>query len=426
MSDLELTPEFENLLQLMEHSQRNLFITGNAGTGKSTLLKYFRQHTQKNVVVLAPTGIAAVNVGGQTIHSFFRLPPRFIRDLDVRRIPRHKKLFQTLDTVIIDEISMVRADLMDAIDMSLRMNRKCYDKPFGGVQVVAFGDLHQLSPVVNRESETLFKEKYAGPYFFDAKIAREGVFETHELSKVFRQSDPRFIELLNKVRTNSCSPTDLDILNDRLLDPYETPEFEGVVLTSTNAGAAAINRQKLASLQRRSHTFDATVEGKFESGAFPNDEKLVLKEGAQVMLLKNDPGKKWVNGDLGVIEAICDESIFVIINGKMREVKPVQWERVVYEYKEETESIEPETVGVFRQYPLKLAWAMTIHKSQGQTFDQVLIHLERGAFAHGQLYVALSRCRSLEGIQLLSPIKPRDIVFDPQIKRFHAEQGCVA
>ncbi len=418
VNDIEITSEFEDALALMENTRKNLFVTGNAGTGKSTLLRHFRQSTLKNVVILAPTGIAAVNVGGQTIHSFFQLPPRLIQPNDIRRISRQRKLFERLDTLIIDEVSMVRADLMDAIDVSLRLNRESPTRAFGGVQVIAFGDLHQLSPVVNTEMGKQFGERYKSPYFFDADIVQQGAFQTMELTKVFRQQDQDFIELLNKVRTNVCEDADLERLNDRIIDSGMANEFEGVILTTTNAGADRINRQKLAALDRPSFKFKAEVEGKFDAKVFPNAETLELKVGAQVMLIKNDPARRWVNGDIAVVESICDDSIFVTINGRMREVKPVQWDRVVYALNKENDMIEPKTVGTFEQYPLKLAWAMTIHKSQGQTFDEVLIDMERGSFAHGQLYVALSRCRTLSGISLLRPLKLRDVIFDEQVNRF--------
>lgn len=418
--DFEITPDIEHAFGLMEHSRRHVYITGKAGTGKSTLLQYFKEKTTREIVVLAPTGVAAINVGGSTIHSFFRFPPRLITQKEVRRVRGQEKLFAALDTIVIDEVSMVRADVMDAVDHALRLNRRRPDEAFGGVQVICIGDLYQLPPIVEAELQDYLADTYESPYFFDARVFKENKFEVIELGKVFRQRDSGFIELLNKVRNNDLEASDWVDLNQRC-DPSLGVQKGGlaITLTSTNRRASAINRSHLDALDSKGYAYDAVVTGNFDEASYPTDERLELKPGAQVMMVRNDPSKRWVNGSLGVVQKLSHDSITVSLGDSLCTVEPSEWEKIGYEYNKEDGRIEPKVTGSFKQYPIKLAWAITIHKSQGKTFDNVIIDLGRGAFAHGQTYVALSRCRSFEGIRLMNPIKPSDIILDGTVSQFH-------
>jgi ATP-dependent exoDNAse (exonuclease V) alpha subunit len=419
-SDFELTREFSTAFDLLEHTKHHYYVTGNAGTGKSTLLHYFKEKTQKKTVVLAPTGIAAVNIGGSTIHSFFRFPTRLITLDDVKKIRGKADLFAALETLIIDEVSMVRADMMDAIDASLRLNRNRPYDPFGGVQLVLIGDLFQLPPVVERDLEEYFEDNYVTPYFFSAKVFSEIRLQKIELQHVFRQNDPEFILLLNKVRNKEIELSDLAKINQRHQPSLKFNTHDlAITLTSTNALASAINLQRLSALPSQEYDFDAVIEGDFDDKSHPTDKKLKLRKGAQVMMVKNDPNKRWVNGTLGVIQHISDDSIKVSFGSVVHTIEQTSWEKSVYEYDRTYRSIESIVTGSFRQYPIKLAWAITIHKSQGKTFDNVIINLGYGAFAHGQAYVALSRCRSYEGVYLNAPLKYSDIILDPRVRDFH-------
>lgn len=413
--NLDINDEFKSAFDLMENTRECLYITGKAGTGKSTLLKYFKAHTGKKIVVLAPTGVAAVTIGGQTIHSFFRLPPKIIHKNVIKRL-KDRSLVENLDMVIIDEVSMVRSDIMDGIDYALRLNRGRMKVPFGGVQMVFFGDLFQLSPVVEHEARQLLGERYATPYFFSANVFNDHTVRSIELTTIYRQKDAAFMELLNRVRSEEYTEEDLEILNARVQkDPSIAGKDQTVILTTTNGLANMINQERLSKLPGRAMTYEATATGKFEESAYPTDAFLKLKKGAQVILLKNDPAKRWVNGTLAKVVALSDDSIVVDIDGRVCDVPVVKWQKVEYSYNEDEDAIESEEVGVFMQYPLKLAWAITIHKSQGQTFDKVIIDLGRGAFTHGQLYVALSRCTCLDGIRFRRPVMARDVLFDPRI-----------
>ena len=419
-SDFELTHEFSTAFDLLERTNHHYYVTGNAGTGKSTLLHYFKEKTQKKTVVLAPTGIAAVNIGGSTIHSFFRFPTRLITLEDVKKIRGKADLFAALETLIIDEVSMVRADMMDAIDASLRLNRNRPYDPFGGVQLVLIGDLFQLPPVVEQDLGEYFEDNYLTPYFFSAKVFSEIRLQKIELQHVFRQNDPEFILLLNKVRNKEIELSDLRKINQRYQPSlnFNTHDL-AITLTSTNALASAINLQRLSALPSQEYDFDAVIEGDFDDKSHPTDKKLKLRKGAQVMMVKNDPNKRWVNGTLGVIQHISDDSIKVSFGNVVHTIEQTSWEKSVYEYDRTYRSIESVVTGSFRQYPIKLAWAITIHKSQGKTFDKVIINLGYGAFAHGQAYVALSRCRSYEGVFLNAPLKYSDIILDPRVRDFH-------
>ncbi len=418
-ANLTLTPDFQEALQRMEMSHDALFITGRAGTGKSTLLHLFRQQTRKKIVVLAPTGLAAINIGGQTIHSFFLLPPKLITPDQVRKNHRQMKVIQALDTIVIDEISMVRADVLQAIDLSLRMHRES-TQPFGGVQMIFFGDVFQLPPVVQRDVADYFDQHYGGAYFFNAPAYTEIAPERIELRQVFRQSDEGFLYLLNALRDQSFTSDDLEILNQRVGVSIETDDkHPAITLTSRVQTAEEINLSHLALLKTREHQFVAKVEGQFNDEVAPVETSLRLKKGAQVMMLNNDSAKRWVNGTLATIAHLDSDEVWVKIDDEVYPLQPVTWEKFAYAFDNAAGKITETVQGSFSQYPLKLAWAMTIHKAQGKTFDRVNIDLGGGAFAHGQTYVALSRCRTLEGISLRQPIRPRDIMLDRDVVEFY-------
>ncbi|HPK09110.1 MAG TPA: AAA family ATPase [Saprospiraceae bacterium] len=419
---MTLSNEFIEVLNALENTHRSYFVTGRAGTGKSTLLQIFRETSKKRVAVVAPTGIAALNVRGQTIHSFFGFPPRIMQESEI--FPRkNKRMYQLLDTLVIDEISMVRADVLDNIDKFLRINRKS-DKPFGGVQLIMFGDLFQLPPVVSTTFEKqYFNTVYKSPYFFSSHVLKPDIFyyEMINLHHVYRQDERHFINLLDSIRLNNIDFDEIQELNERYTEPPEDTRYL-VTLTSINATANSINLNKLNALPEEKYLFQARIDGNFENRNFPTELILQLKKGAQVMFVKNDGQKRFVNGTIGIISDINSNSIKVLIedtNGMETEIEVEQqdWEMIKYDYV--NNEIKPVVTGVFTQYPLKLAWAMTIHKSQGKTFDRIYIDLGRGAFEHGQTYVALSRCRTLGGIYLAQPLKPRDILVDERIREYY-------
>jgi len=414
-----LTRDFENAIGMLETKDQSIFITGKAGTGKSTLLRYFKSKTKKEFVILSPTGIAAINVQGQTIHSFFKLPPTLITEHTNLYDKDRVEILSKLKMIIIDEVSMVRADIMDGIDRSLRIHRKS-QLPFGGLQMVFFGDLYQLPPVVvGDELKMHFSIVYNSPYFFSAKVFQQLKFPTIELQQVFRQKDKKFIDLLNNVRAGNSFASDLSLLNTRVVPDF-TPALRDlfITLSTTNVIADKENTRRLNELPSLVFTYLAVVTGTFERNSYPTSDTLVLKKGAQVMLIKNDPGRRWANGTIATIKKIGQDKIEIDLNGTIHEVKKDVWELIEYIYNKEEKKIEPVIKGTFEQYPLKLAWAVTIHKSQGQTFDQVVIDLGSGAFAHGQTYVALSRCTSFEGIILKQTIKSRDIILDRQVQDY--------
>ncbi len=420
---LELNADFKFALDLIEKEGGNAFITGRAGTGKSTLLQLFRHTTRKKAVVLAPTGIAALNVQGQTIHSFFGLPPRPLSRQEIHK-RRDRRLFKEMEVLVIDEVSMVRADLLDTIDWFLRINREI-PLPFGGLQVVFFGDLFQLPPVVANDVEAMrFQLEYESPYFFSARVFQEGFeLEKLELSKVYRQENRHFLRLLDTVRLNQADYEDLEDLNRRCLPNFEPEDFF-ITLCATNAKADAINRRKLSEINLPETRYTATVSGSFDPRLYPTELILSLKIGAQVMFLKNDPARQFVNGTIGKVASLSKHSITVEVEeyGARRtiEAEPMEWEILRYKPSaEDPQKIETETIGTFLQFPLRLAWAITIHKSQGKTFDKVIIDLGHGAFEHGQTYVALSRCRSLEGIVLKQPLRPNDIRTDERVVEYY-------
>lgn len=414
--------EFASVIGRTRGSGDNLFVTGRAGTGKSTLLRCLKSNLAQKTAVLAPTGLAAVNVQGQTIHSFFGFPPQLITAEIVKKC-RRASLFRNLDTIVIDEVSMVRADLMQGIDMALRMTRKQPAKPFGGVQIVAMGDLHQLPPVV-REREMIehFRETFGGVYFFNAPVFQDAPLSLVELNTVYRQQDdPDFIEALNGIREGRPGRNHLDVFNGRVAPFRSLPDCDDyIVLTPINQAAENTNRIFLDRLTTRAESFDAIVTGKFEPSAYPTDAALVLKEGSKVVLLRNDPDKRWVNGTQARVSRIDGRTVWVDIAGKEHELEPVTWENIRYEHDPDSERLVETVAGSFRQLPVRLAWALTIHKSQGMTLDKVYVDFGRGTFAHGQAYVALSRARSLSGLAMARAIFQSDIIFDRQALGYRA------
>ena len=417
---IEPTDEYEAALAHLQTGDGHLFVTGRAGTGKSTLLRALRDMIPEETVTLAPTGLAAVNVGGQTIHSFFGLPPRLLKPEDIRR-SRNGRVMRRLRLLVIDEVSMVRSDLMWAIDQALRVNRGRPREPFGGVRLVLFGDLHQLPPVV-QEAEVgghLF-ETYGGPFFFNVASLRDGAGTgLLELSHVFRQRDEALLRVLNRIRDGEATEEDLVDLNARVAPIRTLREGHAyVILTPTNAAANRINQAFLDALPDPARAFEAAITGEFSEGSAPTDRLLVLKPGAKVMLLRNDSDRRWVNGTVAHVTRIEGDSVHVEIDGREHEVEPVAWEQRRYAFDQGQEKIVESVAGTFRQLPLKLAWALTIHKSQGLTLDKAYIDLGRGTFAHGQAYVALSRCRTLDGLALARPLKPSDVIFDPAITAY--------
>ncbi len=469
---IEINPEFRRALDLMEKTDGHVFITGKAGTGKSTLLELFRSITTKRIAVLAPTGVAALNVGGQTIHSFFWFKPDVtldkIRKLSGAKAAARDSVYKNLDALVIDEISMVRADLLDCMEKFLRLNGPHPKEPFGGLQMIFFGDLYQLPPVVTGAENGLFgtgwgawgggagnkggsgkdggggkvekgglKGKdakdvenappYETPYFFSAGIFDRPDFDMEliELEKVYRQTDREFIDLLNGIRNRALDGGLLDRLNSRCRPDFAPDDGEFyITLTSTNDLAAMRNREKLASLRGRVHRYNGQMTGEFDRSSLPTETSIELKTGAQVMLLNNERSGLWVNGTIGRVTAIRkvkdDDDIVVVEVPEVGEVEvtPHTWNLFRFRYNRESDRVESESMGSFTQYPLRLAWAVTIHKSQGKTFDRVIVDIGRGTFAHGQVYVALSRCTSFEGLVLRKPIASGHIRMDWRIVRF--------
>src|SRR5262252_8515088 len=376
---IELTPEAHTVLQLWEHTRQHVFLTGRAGTGKSTLLQHFRTTTRKRLAVLAPTGIAAINVRGQTIHSFFGFGPGITPEKARRRASGKKQLYRNLQMLVIDEISMVRADLLDCIDQFLRVNGPRAGAPFGGVQLLFIGDLYQLPPVVLPEEETLFTTHYASPYFFDAHVLRTTSYTVLHLTKVYRQQDATFITLLDAIRTGSVEQQQLATLNARYrVDAAARDRAQSVTLVTTNAMAERINADHLAQIRQKPYTFSGTITGTFQRPQLPTEETLTLKAGARIMMLNNEPRGQWVNGTLGHIDTITEDAGAVTIrvrldNGYNGTISPYTWEAIRFVWDDSTQRIVSEVVGSFTQYPLRLAWAVTIHKAQGKTFDAVVL-----------------------------------------------------
>lgn len=422
MHQIEINQQFKAALDLLEGSDENVFITGKAGTGKSTLLTCFRERTKKSLVVLAPTGVAALNVQGETIHSFFRFKPNITVEEAEKIAARVKNsaLYKNIDLAVIDEISMVRADLLDCVDAFLRKVLK-KRKPFGGLQMVFIGDLYQLPPVVTSHDREHFSAAYESPYFFSSRVIAGGEFTLHfiELEKVYRQKDAEFIELLNAIRNNSITAEQLGILNGRVNLNCSQDDAGYIYLTTTNDAARKVNHEKLSALTTKLFTYSAAVAGNFDGRLAPADMELSLKAGAQVMFLNNNADGLWVNGTIGAVEDIDEQEIIVRTqDGYQVSVEPYKWTLYRYIFEKETKRLLQENIGSFIQYPLNLAWAVTIHKSQGKSFDRVIIDLGRGTFAHGQAYVALSRCRTFSGMVLAAPLKKGHIIMDGKVVAF--------
>lgn len=419
-----ISEEYRTVESLLKIGIPVVFVTGNAGTGKTTLIHYLKSVLDKNIVVLAPTGVAALNAGGMTIHSFFSLPPKIHEEEDIK-LTRNKKLFKKLDILMIDEVSMVRCDLMDSIDKFLRKNRSSR-KPFGGVQLLLVGDLFQLPPVVpDHERNILNVRGYDSPYFFSAFGLRDITMSAVELTTVYRQEDLTYIDLLNRLRVGEDIESVAEALNRQ---SYEQDDFQpDITLTCTNRLADKINGDELNKLSEKEHLFKGTMEGNFSlhNDKLPSPMELKLKVGTRVMFTKNDSNKRWVNGTIGIVRNIEQRTIMVELvsgsRGMIHEVHPESWENYNYTYDSERDEILALKVGQYTQYPLMHAWAVTIHKSQGKTLDNVLIDLGWGAFTFGQVYVALSRCRSIEGFRLARPIGETDVKCDPLIKQFYFE-----
>ena len=426
--------EFQDALQLITHTRQSVFLTGKAGTGKSTFLKYICNHTKKKYVVLAPTGIAAINAGGVTLHSFFKLPfrPMLPDDPDLSlshgrifeffKYPKEKrKIIAEVDLIIIDEISMVRADIIDCVDRILRVYSGNMRLPFGGKQLLFVGDVFQLEPVVPSDQKEILSLFYASPFFFSARVFKDINLVPIELQKVYRQTDSVFINILDRIRNNAARKQELDTLNGRYFPSFE-PQNEDMYITLATRRDQVdfINEKKLAELPGEEYVSVGKIEGDFPESSLPTQLNLSIKEQAQVIFIDNDYERRWVNGTIGMVSGIDENgNVYVLLeSGVEHLVEPTSWRNYKYKYNEKEKRIEEEIVGTFEQLPIRLAWAITVHKSQGLTFSRVVVDLTGGVFAGGQTYVALSRCTSLEGLVLKSNISSRDIFIRKEIVEF--------
>lgn len=426
MSLPELSPEQAAVVAAIETTRDHIFVTGRAGTGKSTLLEYLSWHSSHTLAICAPTGVAALNVGGQTIHSLFRLPIGVIADHELDQPPELRKLLSAIDTLVVDEVSMVSADLMDAMDRSLRQARQRPHDAFGGVQIVLFGDPYQLAPVPGDGDErAYYADRYRSMWFFDAKVWDEADLRIYELTTIHRQHELEFKQLLTAVRHGVVTAEMAGRLNEVGARP--APPEGAITLATTNAAVQSINARGLGLLPGRALSAVAEVNGEFGSRAFPADEKLELKVGAQVMFLRNDTGadRRWVNGSIGEVVKIGQGTVTVELDGEDVEVQPAVWERYKYHYSPLTKTLTKDVVAEFTQFPLRLAWAVTIHKSQGKSYDQAIVDLGQRSFAPGQTYVALSRLTALEGLYLTRPLRPSDIIVDENVRRFMSRATAV-
>ncbi len=423
-------PEFQNAWAMIQNTHRSVFLTGKAGTGKSTFLRYMCAHTKKKYVILAPTGIAAVNAGGQTLHSFFKIPfkplipddpdysPRRIRE--TMRFPRTKlKLLRELELIVIDEISMVRCDIIDFIDKVLRIFSGNMREPFGGKQLLFVGDIFQLEPVVTRDMRQILSHWYKQFFFFNARVFSQLGLVPIELRKIYRQNDSQFISLLDRVRVNRATAADLAALNTRCNPEYHDDGSFVITLATRRDTVDAINDEHMIALKTPEYTFHGEIEGKFPDSDLPTSRDLTLKQGAQVIFIRNDKEGRWVNGTIAKVSELNDSNIEVETeDGNTYNIDPEQWDNVQYTYDEKEKKVIETPIGTFKQYPIKPAWALTVHKSQGLTFNKVVIDFTGGAFTSGQTYVALSRCTSLEGITLLKPLRMQDVIVSNEVIAF--------
>lgn len=425
-------PEFQDAWDVLQHTHRSIFLTGKAGTGKSTFLKYIRDNTKKKTVVLAPTGIAAVNVGGQTMHSFFKIPfkpmvpddPDYANPARMRKMLRYTKekvkLIRELELIIIDEISMVRADIIDFVDRVLRVYSGNMREPFGGKQLLLVGDIFQLEPVVTHDTRDILRRYYKNFFFFNALAFAQINLVSIELRKIYRQSDSNFIALLDRVRINRATPADMARLNQRCNPDYQEVNNEfSITLATRRDTVDSINDEHMKALKTPEFVYEGAIEGDFPDNSLPTALNLALKEGAQVIFIRNDKKGRWCNGTIGKVTRLRENSVYVALeDGNEMLVEWEVWENMQYTYNEKEKKVEEKVLGSFSQIPIKPAWALTVHRSQGLTFNRVVIDFAGGAFTGGQTYVALSRCTSIEGITLLKPLNERDIIVNPAVVEF--------